>query len=94
MLLQHAPRPEGQTFELLLQRELEYVAEQIAVAPRNESAWNYLWGLFKLEGGGPWEMGRHKEVREQGKGKGKGITQSIALLACVGANQCRLTRHE
>lgn len=34
----------------LLRRELEYAAAAIQRAPRNESAWNFLWGLFTL----PW----------------------------------------
>lgn len=47
----------------MLPGELEYTALQLAVAPRNESAWNYLLGLFSFPGATPHEMGRHKEVR-------------------------------
>jgi hypothetical protein len=44
------------------------VAEQLAVAPRNESPWNYLWGLFKLPGAPAWDMGRHREVSGASRG--------------------------
>lgn len=48
----------------LLEQELVYVAEQIQRAPDNESAWNYLWGLFSLPGCPQHEMGRQDKVRE------------------------------
>ncbi|KAI8465579.1 MAG: hypothetical protein J3K34DRAFT_525239 [Monoraphidium minutum] len=59
------PQPGGAARAALLQLlpgEFEYVSAQLAVAPRNESAWNYLLGLFALPGATPHEMGRHKEV--------------------------------
>lgn len=46
----------------LLDQELLYVAEQIQRAPDNESAWNYLWGLFSLSGCRQHEMGRQDKV--------------------------------
>eukprot|EP00775_Hariotina_reticulata_P003675 gene3675-3936_t len=46
----------------LLDAEVEYAAAQICRAPDNESAWNYLWGLFSLPGCSSWEMGRHSKV--------------------------------
>jgi hypothetical protein len=51
----------------MLPGEFEYVAAQLAVAPRNDSAWNYLCGLFSLPGATPHEMGRHKEVGGLGR---------------------------
>lgn len=46
-----------------MQGEFEYVAGALALDPRNESAWNYLLGLFTLPGATPHEMGRHMSVR-------------------------------
>lgn len=43
-------------------QELAYVAEQIAIAPDNESAWNYLWGLYTLPGCGKHDMGKQQKV--------------------------------
>jgi hypothetical protein len=47
----------------LLDQELLYVAQHIQRAPDNESAWNYLWGLFALPGCPQHEMGRQDKVR-------------------------------
>lgn len=47
----------------LLDQELLYVAEQVQRAPDNESAWNYVWGLFSLPGCPQHEMGRQDKVR-------------------------------
>jgi len=35
---------------------------QVSVAPRNESAWNYLQGLFTFPGLRPHAMGETQEV--------------------------------
>ncbi len=48
----------------VLKQEFGYVAQQVAVASRNESPWNYLWGLFALPGCPSYEMARHEEVRQ------------------------------
>jgi hypothetical protein len=50
----------------VLDSELGYLAEQIARAPDNESAWNYLWGLFTLPGCAAADMGRQHKVRWSG----------------------------
>jgi hypothetical protein len=60
-----AARP---AFLAVLPGEFEYVAAQLSVAPRNESAWNYLAGLFAWPGATPHEMGRHKEVHARRAG--------------------------
>eukprot|EP00798_Chlamydomonas_sp_ICE-L_P021427 gene21427-28392_t len=46
----------------ILNRELVYAATQVQRAPRNESAWNYLTGLFSLDGCRPHELGRQTAV--------------------------------
>ena len=46
------------------EQELAYVAEQIALSPDNESAWNYLWGLYTLPGCGKHDMGKQQKVRQ------------------------------
>lgn len=48
----------------LLDQELVYCAQQIQRAPDNESAWNYLWGLFALPGCPQHEMGRQDKVSQ------------------------------
>jgi hypothetical protein len=48
----------------VLESELDFLAEQIARAPDNESAWNYLWGLFTLPGCKPVDMARQQKVSE------------------------------
>ncbi|KAJ9506428.1 hypothetical protein QJQ45_019418 [Haematococcus lacustris] len=45
----HASCPNGPVEEVV-QRELTYVARLVAKAPRNDSAWNYLGGLFRQPG--------------------------------------------
>ncbi|KAJ9524614.1 hypothetical protein QJQ45_024213 [Haematococcus lacustris] len=45
----HASSTKGPVEELV-QRELTYVARLVAKAPRNDSAWNYLGGLFRQPG--------------------------------------------
>jgi hypothetical protein len=47
----------------VLQRELAYSCALIAKAPRNESAWNYLLGLFALPGCAKHEMAGWPQVR-------------------------------
>lgn len=61
IVLQHTLDKYSSVQEVLAQ-ELQYVAQQIQRAPDNESAWNYLWGLFALPGCPQREMGRHTEV--------------------------------
>lgn len=58
---QHTLQTYGSLQELL-DKELLYVAQQIQRAPDNESAWNYLWGLFALPGCPQHEMGRQQNV--------------------------------
>mmetsp|Transcript_8742 Transcript_8742/g.18637 ORF Transcript_8742/g.18637 Transcript_8742/m.18637 type:complete len:399 (+) Transcript_8742:366-1562(+) len=48
--------------DVLLQQELQYVAQQVQRAPRNESVWNYLRGVFTLPGCRPQELGHHVQV--------------------------------
>ncbi|KAF6250982.1 hypothetical protein COO60DRAFT_704582 [Scenedesmus sp. NREL 46B-D3] len=50
------------SLEHVMESELCYLAEQIARVPDNESAWNYLWGLFTLPGCRPAEMGAQHKV--------------------------------
>ncbi|KAF8060026.1 hypothetical protein HT031_004964 [Scenedesmus sp. PABB004] len=61
-VLQHT-LGEHASLEALLQRELSYVAAAVARAPDNESAWNYLWGLFSLPGCADDAMGLQDEAR-------------------------------
>lgn len=60
-VLQHT-LPEYGNLSEVHDRELAYVADQIAVSPDNESAWNYLWGLFTLPGCGKYDMGKQQKV--------------------------------
>jgi len=60
-IMQHTLEQFNSLLELL-DMELEYVAAKICRAPDNESAWNYLWGLFSLPGCSSWEMSRHNKV--------------------------------
>eukprot|EP00879_Flechtneria_rotunda_P006326 GHRR01006649.1.p1 GENE.GHRR01006649.1~~GHRR01006649.1.p1 ORF type:complete len:296 (+),score=116.88 GHRR01006649.1:1024-1911(+) len=46
----------------LLDAELNYTAAQIARVPDNESAWNYLWGLFTLPGCKQNDMARQERM--------------------------------
>eukprot|EP00200_Dunaliella_tertiolecta_P003950 CAMPEP_0202349154 /NCGR_PEP_ID=MMETSP1126-20121109/6769_1 /ASSEMBLY_ACC=CAM_ASM_000457 /TAXON_ID=3047 /ORGANISM="Dunaliella tertiolecta, Strain CCMP1320" /LENGTH=434 /DNA_ID=CAMNT_0048940927 /DNA_START=774 /DNA_END=2078 /DNA_ORIENTATION=- len=55
-------RQQAHPLSAMLAAELEYVAAQVAIAPRNESAWNYLHGLFRLPGTHPHDMARFQEV--------------------------------
>lgn len=64
----------------VLDSELGYLAEQIARAPDNESAWNYLWGLFTLPGCTPADMGRQSKV-----GRALCDARSAAWLAAATA---------
>jgi protein farnesyltransferase/geranylgeranyltransferase type-1 subunit alpha len=48
----------------VLLHELEYAAAHAIRAPRNESVWNYVMGLFKLPGVPPHAMGRFEMVSE------------------------------
>ncbi|GAX74302.1 hypothetical protein CEUSTIGMA_g1751.t1 [Chlamydomonas eustigma] len=52
----------GRVLEDTLSRELTYVSNKIAAAPRNESCWNYLLGLFTLPGCSPFELCRWPQV--------------------------------
>lgn len=56
--------------EGVLEREIRYVATKIALAPRNESSWNYLLGLFVLPGCCKHEMAWWNQVPSE-------ITQSV-----------------
>lgn len=56
------PGPSVALLHDLLRRELAYVEQQVLRAPRNESAWNYLSGLFSLPGCHPLEMARWTKV--------------------------------
>lgn len=46
----------------LISEELEFVLQHVRKAPRNESPWNYLLGLFTLPGCRLNELGRQKRV--------------------------------
>jgi hypothetical protein len=63
----------------VLESELDFLAEQIARAPDNESAWNYLWGLFTLPGCAPVDMARQQKVRASG---GVGCRLCCGVLGC------------
>jgi hypothetical protein len=66
----------------LLDQELLYVAEQVQRAPDNESAWNYLWGLFSLPGCPQHEMGRQDKVRVWGAAPGAGDCCVLCARSC------------
>uniref|UniRef100_A0A7S0R5Z1 Protein farnesyltransferase/geranylgeranyltransferase type-1 subunit alpha n=1 Tax=Chlamydomonas leiostraca TaxID=1034604 RepID=A0A7S0R5Z1_9CHLO len=46
----------------LIDRELQYISAKIELAPRNESVWNYLRGLFLLPGMPAHAMGLYEQV--------------------------------
>ncbi|KAG1679478.1 hypothetical protein FOA52_011077 [Chlamydomonas sp. UWO 241] len=48
----------------VIQRELFYTSALIAKAPRNESAWNYLLGLFALPGCAKHEMAQWPQIHQ------------------------------
>lgn len=51
-----------EALDVLLERELEYVCAKVEIAPRNESLWNYLTGLFTLPGMHRHAMGYYAQV--------------------------------
>lgn len=50
------------SLQALLDAELAFVASALQPAPDNESAWNYLRGLFALPGCRSHELGRQDKV--------------------------------
>jgi hypothetical protein len=47
-----APSPRRVLPAAVVEREVSFVADALLRAPRNESAWSYLWGLLGGDGGG------------------------------------------
>jgi len=70
----------------LLDQELVYVAQQVQRAPDNESAWNYLWGMFALPGCPQHEMGRQDKVSMGLLTEGQYLPVSTAWHCCSPAD--------